>query len=185
MSFKIIPLDPSWTDAFIAFTDLNIGTGYYRKKDVETLLARNQPINTTFLLIDEAGQIRGVRVSFPPGKWIDLVGPERLFLSRWSNPSEKVGYFKSLFVDKRLQGQGWGPKLSEVSIQQMKKAGAEAVVVHSWQESPNNSSTRYLESIGFQSLGKHGKFWEKVDYECAGCNEKPCTCSADEMYKRI
>lgn len=185
MSFKIISFDPSWTDAFIAFSDLNIGSGYYKKKDVETLMARNQPINTSFLLIDEAGQIRGIRVSFPPGKWIDLVGPERLFLDRWSHLPEKVGYFKSLFVDKDLQGQGWGPKLSETSIQQMKKCGAEAVVTHSWNESPNNSSTRYLETIGFKTLGKHSKFWEKVDYLCTGCNVKPCTCAADEMYKGI
>lgn len=185
MSFKIIPLDPSWIDAFIAFTDLNIGAGYYRKKDVETLIARNQPINTSFLLIDEAGQIRGVRVSFPPGKWIDLVGPERLFLSLWGHAPEKVGYFKSLFVDKNLQGQGWGPKLSGLAIQQMKTAGAQAVVTHSWKESPNNSSTRYLESIGFKVLGMQGNFWAKVDYLCTGCNVKPCTCSADEMYRSI
>ena len=185
MSFKIIPLEPSWIDAFITFTDENIGAGYYKKPDVESLIARNQPVNTSFLLIDEAGQIYGVRVSYPPAKWIDLVGPERLFLKDWSHQPEKVGYFKSLFVDKKLQGQGWGPKLSAIAIEQMKKAGADALVTHSWNESPNNSSTRYLESIGFKTLGKHRNFWSKVDYLCTGCHVKPCTCSADEMYKNI
>ena len=185
MTFKIVPLDPSWSEAFILFTDINIGAGYYRKKDVEALIERNQPINTSFLLIDEAGQIHGVRVSFPPGKWIDLVGSERLFVDRWNDPIDKVGYFKSLFVDQNLQGQGWGPKLSAVAIEQMKKCGADAVVTHSWNESPNNSSTRYLETIGFKVLGKHKNFWSKIDYLCSGCHVKPCTCSADEMYKKI
>ena len=185
MSFKIIPFEASWIDAFLDFTDKNIGTGYYRLEDAKNILSRNQPHNTSFLLIDEESQIHGVRVSFPPGKWIDLVGPERLFLDRWPFAKENAGYFKSLFVDKNLQGQGWGPKLSAQSIEVMKKWGAEAVITHSWQESPNNSSTRYLETIGFKAIGTHKNFWSKIDYLCTGCHVKPCTCSADEMYKRI
>lgn len=185
MSFKIIPLDPSWIDDFIVFTDANIGAGYYRKGDVEELIERNKPYNTSFLLIDKESHIHGVRVSFPPGTWIDLVGPERLFVGRWSHPANKVGYFKSLFVDKNLQGQGWGPKLSETAILAMKKCGADAIVTHSWKESPNNSSTRYLETIGFETIGQHKNFWSKIDYLCTGCHVKPCTCTADEMYKKI
>lgn len=185
MSLKIIPLDASWTDAFIAFTDIGIGTGYYRKSDVNTLLAANQPYNTSFLLVDEESHIRGVRVSYPPGRWIHLVGPERLFLDRWSDAADKVGYFKSLFLDPAVQGQGWGPLLSAKSIEAMKQWNAKAILTHSWKESPNNSSTRYLESIGFKVLGEHKLFWSKVDYDCSGCNTRPCICTANEMYKRI
>ena len=108
MDFKIIPFTASWTEEFLNFTDANIGLGYYRPRDVEDILSRNQPINTCFLLVDKESQIRGVRVSFPPGKWIDLVGSERLFIDRWPEFPDKVGYFKSLFVDKKLQGQGCG-----------------------------------------------------------------------------
>ena len=185
MGLKIIPLDAPWIDAFIAFTDIGIGAGYYRKQDVETLIARNQPLNTSFLLIDQESHVQGVRVSYPPGQWIDLVGPQRLFLDRWPFSANKVGYFKSLFLDAKLQGQGWGPKLSEHSTAAMKKCGAEAIVTHSWKESPNNSSTRYLESIGFKALGQHNNFWSEVDYDCSGCHVRPCTCTADEMYKSI
>ena len=57
----------------------------------------------------------------------------------------------------------------------------QAVVAHSWKESPNNSSMKYLEKLGFLPVGEHPLFWSEVDYDCTRCGKPPCQCTATEM----
>ena len=66
----------------------------------------------------------------------------------------------------------------------LKEIGTQAIVTHAWQESPNNSSIRYLTKFGFQPIATHANYWIDVDYVCTR-DGKPCRCTAVEMIKYL
>ena len=169
------------------FTDQEIGRNYYSIDE----LIENQRKSVTgsgeissFLLIDETdNSVKGLRLAFPPGNWFSGKG-EQLRADLWPFSLSETAYFQSLFLSKDAQGQGWGPKLSEKSIQIFKSLGAKGIATHSWKESPNNSSVKYLESIGFKKIIEHPLYWVNVDYVCS-LDGKPCRCTAIEMYRTL
>jgi ribosomal protein S18 acetylase RimI-like enzyme len=175
---------PTDIAAVKVFTDLVVGAGYY---SVEELLEnQKKSISTTgdicsFVLFDENTQaIMGLRLAFPAGNWNHGKGA-KLRTDLWPTDLAHTGYFQSLFVSPSLQGQGWGPKLSEKSLQVFKKLNTSGVVAHCWKESPNNSSLKYLLNIGFKPIIEHVDYWIDVDYVCA-LDGKPCRCTAIEMH---
>ncbi len=163
------------------FTDRAIGTNYY--STVELTKFYHQSLKDgqecTLILEDDAGAIRGVRITFPQGQWEHGKGTG-LNPELWKIPQAQVAYFQSLFIDPSLTGQGWGKKMSLQAISLLKKLGAKAIVTHSWQESPHDSSGKYLRSLGFRSVAIHPLYWKNVDYICPRCG-KPCLCTAEEM----
>lgn len=166
------------------FTDDQIGVGYYSVEELwenqKKSVATNGDI-TSFVLIDPNTQaVKGLRLAYAPGNWAHGKGT-KLRPDLWPFPIEKAAYFQSLFLDSTLQGQNWGPRLSQKSIDIFKKLGATGVITHSWKESPNNGSLRYLEKVGFKSLIEHPLYWIDVDYICTR-DGKPCRCTAIEMY---
>ena len=168
------------------FADRAIGSGYYSLEELETLFMRSQSVDGqvfSLVLVDEGGQIRGIRITYPPGKWEKGKG-QGLCPELWRTPFNRTAYFQSLFVDPALTGQGYGRKLSSRSLELLKASGAQAVVCHSWRESPNDSSGRYLRSLGFELVKSHPMYWNEVDYQCTRCG-KPCVCTADEMIKYL
>ncbi|MCC7403185.1 MAG: GNAT family N-acetyltransferase [Bdellovibrionales bacterium] len=177
------PLERKHQEAFLRFTDANIGARYYTPEDFQKLfdLSCHHQRSLAYVLLDQdSGNIHGVRVTYPPPRWLQQETAP-LFTELWNVPPESVAYFKSLFVDAKLQGQGWGPTLSQASLKDLAAMGCQAVVAHSWKESPNNSSLRYLEKIGFKAIGEHPLFWSEIDYDCTRCKKPPCQCTAVEM----
>ena len=164
-----------------AFADASIGTDYYSESELQDVYHRSLAGNVmcSFLLVDNQQQVLGLRLAYPPGKWEKGKG-NRLHADLWKTPLSETGYFQSLFLAAKVQGQGWGPKLSLKSIEALKKVGAKAIVTHAWKESPNNSSIRYLSKLGFQSVATHPEYWINVDYVCV-LDGKPCRCTAEEM----
>lgn len=166
------------------FADQEIGDGYYSLDE----LIENQKKSvcadgsiSSFLLVDDAtNQIKGLRLAYPPGNWSHGKG-SALRNDLWPFPLQQTAYFQSLFLSKDAQGQGWGPKLSHNSIEVFKKLGAKGIATHSWKESPFNSSVKYLESVGFNKIIEHPKYWANIDYTCT-LDGKPCQCTAIEMY---
>ena len=77
------------------------------------------------------------------------------------------------------------PDQSGVCLSILKDMGAEAVLCHSWMESPENSSQRYLLKMGFQKIKEHPKFWYEIDYFCTRCGPSRCVCTAGEMIKLL
>ncbi|MCB0384083.1 MAG: GNAT family N-acetyltransferase [Bdellovibrionales bacterium] len=170
-------------DAFLKFTDLNIGARYYSSEDFHKIydLSCHHGRSKSFVLVDRTSdQIFGVRVTYPPPRWLQLETVP-LYTDKWNVPPESVAYFKSLFISSTLQGKGWGPRLSQASLQDLRAMECQAVVAHSWKESPNNSSMKYLEKLGFLPVGEHPLFWSEVDYDCTRCGKPPCQCTATEM----
>lgn len=170
-------------EAFLQFTDKNIGDRYYSESDFLHLydLSCYNGHALSYVLVDQENQqILGVRVTFPPPRWLQLESVP-LFADQWNVPPESVAYFKSLFIDPKLQGQGWGPRLSQASLRDLIALDCQAVVAHSWKQSPNNSSQRYLEKLGFKVIGEHPMFWSELDYDCTLCGQPPCQCTATEM----
>lgn len=184
MKFEITAFEVHQIPEVLAFTDQWIGNGYFSHDELLQVInySQNENLNASFLAY-ENGMLSGVRLSYLPGAWVKEA--RGLTPSNWKTPVERVGYFKSLFIADSAQKQGLGKRLSEKSLNVLKEAGAEAVVCHSWIESPENSSRRYLESMGFSQVGEHPKFWEMIDYLCTRCAPQRCQCTAAEMMKMI
>lgn len=176
------------------FTDREIGAGYYSMEELEDILKRSEAIghdgkpHMCSLVLKQGDEILGVRISFPPGKWQHGKGEGEnhgIHPGKWPHPLSETGYFQSLFVSDKVQGHGWGPKLSYASLRVLADAGAKGVVCHSWKQSPHNSSFRYLDKMGFKVIAEHPLYWSKIDYRCTVCGDPPCQCTAIEMYREI
>ncbi|OFZ31737.1 MAG: GNAT family N-acetyltransferase [Bdellovibrionales bacterium RIFCSPHIGHO2_01_FULL_40_29] len=166
------------------FTDSEIGDGYYSREELIENQKKSCCSNgaiSSFLLIDESSsEIKGLRLAYPPGNWSHGKGTA-LRDDLWPFSIHETAYFQSLFLAKDAQRLGWGPKLSEKSIDVFRQLGAKGIATHSWKESPNNSSVRYLLNIGFKEIIEHPLYWFNVDYICTR-DGKPCRCTAVEMY---
>lgn len=189
-SASIRPLTRADLQPLKTFTDLTIGAGYYSLNELEDILERSQAIDAKginrmcSLLLCNSEDILGVRFTYPPGKWSHGKG-RGLSPLAWPHDLKSTGYFQSLFLVDHAQGEGWGVKLSQASIDVLKKLGARGVVCHSWKESPFNSSSKYLEKMGFMKIAEHPLYWADVDYNCTRCLKPPCQCTAIEMYFEI
>lgn len=167
------------------FTDDLIGKNYFSLKELQDVYEKSLFGDTmcSFVLVDDENRVRGLRLAYPPGRWSQGKGA-KLRPDLWKVPLERVGYFQSLFLDSSVRGQGWGPRLSAVACEALKKSGAQAIVAHGWKESPHNSSVRYLAKFGFEKIISHPLYWAEVDYECVR-DGKPCRCTAEEMIKYL
>lgn len=178
---KIRPFLKSDIKSVKAFTDVNIGKDYYTEAEMIDNQSRSvkEGVVTSFILVDENDQIHGLRLCYPPGQWDHGKG-NKLSPELWGQDISNLGYFQSLFVSSQVQGQGWGPILSENSLQALRVLNAKGVITHCWKESPGNSSFKYLDKVGFKILKEYPDYWIDVDYECSR-DGKPCRCTAIEM----
>lgn len=187
--FEIIALrldDPKKVQELLDFCDEQIGRGYYSREDLYQVEKKSQfqGKNCSLLAYSrEKNILVGIRFTLAPGQWI--ANNPGLTLGRWPVDPEKVAYFKSLFIHPDYQQFGLGSTLSLKSIEIIKKMSGLGVVCHSTLGSPNNSSMRYLQKLGFIPIQEHPLFWNKIDYECTHCLKRPCICSAVEMFKKI
>jgi len=187
---SIHKLERSDLERLKKFTDVQIGEGYYSLKELEDIFERslapdeNGNMQMCSFLLKDGDEIRGVRFTYPPGQWSQGKGAGLQF-SKWPHTLDQTAYFQSLFLSDKVQGQGWGARLSQASIEVLKAVGARGVVCHSWKESPFNSSTKYLEKMGFKKIAEHPLYWKDVNYNCTRCLKPPCQCTAIEMYLEI
>jgi ribosomal protein S18 acetylase RimI-like enzyme len=185
MSVVLRELKGSDFEGVLTFTDTHIGRNYFSEEKLKKLFkaSHRNNVNCSFVLEDSEG-IKGLRLTFPPGQWsaewIDRDTRQPTHPELWQTPADHVAYFQSLFIASQYQGEGWGERLSMASIENLKKLGARAVVCHSWDESPYNSSRKYLLKLGFQPLVSIPHYWKMIDYECTRCGQ-PCLCTATEM----
>lgn len=177
----IRPLEKSDILKVKEFTDRAIGTDYYSVPELEDIYSKSLADNVMCTLVLEINQqIQGVRITYPPGKWSHGKG-QGLNPGKWPHGLDQTAYFQSLFIAPELTGSGHGKTLSLKTIEILKEIGTQGIVCHSWKESPNDSSGRYLRSMGFTLIATHPLYWKEVDYVCTRCG-KPCLCTAEEMY---
>ncbi|MBC7742396.1 MAG: GNAT family N-acetyltransferase [Bdellovibrionaceae bacterium] len=170
-----------------SFTDEQIGQGYYSLEELIASQKKSMGPNgeiSSFVLVDSVNHtIKGLRLAFQPGQWAHGKGA-KLRPDLWPFSLHEAGYFQSLFVASELQGQNWGPRLSQKSIEVFKNVGANGIITHCWKESPNNSSFRYLQKIGFTVIIEHPLYWSDIKYICTR-DGTPCQCTSIEMYLKI
>lgn len=193
-NFVMVPLNEQDLDRLKEFTDRAIGAGYYSDAEIQDIFQRStlegarapndRAKSMCSFLLKDGDEILGVRFTFPPGRWSQGKG-DGLTPSKWPHPLSETGYFQSLFLDDRVQGQGWGARLSKKSAEVLAAVGAKGIVCHSWKESPGGSSTKYLLKMGFHPIKEHPLYWQHVDYNCTRCLKPPCQCTAIEMYYEI
>lgn len=182
MDLLIEPIKDQDFAAVLKFTDKHIGEGYFSEDKLKKVFqgSKWQGQSMSFVLKDLKGNIFGVRLSYPPMQWPDRHPSQKLHPHLWRVELDKVAYFQSLFLADEAQGRGYGQRLSLASIEHLKMAGAKAVVCHSWNESPGNSSRRYLDKLGFQPVIDIPYYWKEIPYSCTRCGS-PCLCTATEM----
>ena len=181
---QIAPFTADLIENVKKFTDENIGINYYSIAEMTANQKKSITINneiTSFVLIGEKNKVLGLRLAYPPGNWAHGKG-SKLHPELWPFKLSEAAYFQSLFVSAEAQGQGFGPLLSEKSIEIFKKLNTKGIVTHCWKESPNNSSMKYLEKINFKTVIEHPDYWIDVDYTCTR-DGFPCRCTALEMIK--
>jgi len=183
------PLAKEDLEAVKAFTDRWIGTDYYGLDELHdvfdaSLIESESVTKSCSFLAFVDDELAGVRLTYAPGRWSELI-KRGLTPNEWGVNSERMAYFKSLFVAEKFQGKGVGIGLSKASLELLKKAGAKGVLCHSWLESPGNSSQKYLIKFGFQEVKQHPLFWNPIDYECTRCSPERCICTASEMVLRL
>ncbi len=170
------------------FSDKWIGKNYFSEPQLLDLIDRGKLNGLDASLVAvavDSDQIIAMRLTLAPGKWTK-VKSLKVNADLWNIDIDAAGYFKSLFIDESYQGDGLGKLLSSKSLEILKEMGAKGVVCHSWMESPNNSSQRYLEKMDFKTVSIHKKFWYLVDYDCTHCGkDTKCLCSAVEMIKYL
>lgn len=180
---KIVPFTENYITEVKKFLDIYSGEDYLTEIELKNIV-KNKSVfanmNASFLALNKENKVIAIRISYAPSKWINK-NIKGLSFDKWTCHKDTVAKFHCLFVDKEYQGQGIGPKLSNESILHLKEMGAKAIICHSWLESPNNSSQRYLKKYGFESVSIHKDFWKELDYFCSGCSLSPCICSAEEM----
>lgn len=178
---KIRPMTEKDILELKAFTDMAIGENYYSTSELAEIYNKSiyQGHQCSLVLEAEDGKIHGVRISYPPGHWEKGKG-KGLSTEKWGIPLSQVAYFQSLFIHPQLTGKGWGKKMSLAAIHILRNINAKAIVTHSWKESPQGSSGKYLRSLGFELVATHPLYWKEVDYVCTRCG-KPCLCTAEEM----
>ena len=166
-------------NAVKVFTDRWIGEGYYTLDQLQDIYQKSQAqkLNCSFVALD-GNDIDAVRLTYAPGKWWQ--GTKSISPALWDVRPSAVAYFKSLFVSDQYQGKGLGKILSQQSMDIVKQMGGMAIICHSWLESPNNSSQKYLEKMNFKEVKKWHNFWKEIDYSCTRCG-RPCLCTASEM----
>ena len=179
---KIRPFEKNELEEIRVFTDREIGTGYYSASEIADIYQRSEKngVMCSLVLVD-GDQIKGIRISYPPTQWKSGKG-KGLHPEKWPHGLDETAYFQSIFITGSLTGQGWGGRLSKEALRLLRQTGAKGVVCHSWKESPNNSSTRYLVNLGFEVIAEHSLYWKDLDYECTRCGRPPCQCTAQEMY---
>ncbi|PIK15183.1 GNAT family N-acetyltransferase [Halobacteriovorax sp. JY17] len=185
MNIDFREIHTSDLEDILSFTDLWIGKNYFGRDELLEIinLGQKNGINTSLKAVSDSEELAGVRLTLAPGNWVNSM--RGLSTDLWKVEASSVGYFKSLFVSENFQKMGIGKSLSTLSIEQLKKVGAKAVICHSWLESPSNSSQRYLISMGFQPVKEYREFWSEIDYHCTKCGPAKCLCTAIEMIKYI
>lgn len=178
----IIPLRKEYFSELKVFCDQEIGQDYFTFDDLEKIfdMSSKDSLMASLLAVSPRNnKIVGTRISFSPGLWVPW--GKGFSTDKWKVKIQDVALFKSLFVSAECQGMGLGPQLSQKSMEILKNQGAKAIVSHSTLNSPNNSSMRYLQKLGFEEVKEHKRFWSDIDYLCAHCQQRPCRCDAMEM----
>lgn len=166
-----------------AFSDRWIGRNYFTMADLETTLLRSRKggLTASFTAWVD-GELAALRLTYAPGSWLHAYR-EKITPKRWRVSPQRAAYFKSLFIAEKFQRRGLGTRLSKQSLAVVREMGCQAVLCHSWLESPGNSSQKYLNRLGFQRVEVHPGFWEND--ACNHCLPEPCTCTGVEMIKLL
>ncbi len=180
-NYIITPLSHNDLDDSLAFSDQWIGVNYFTRTELEDYLLMSVKGNTTvsYIARTQESKVVGLRLSLAPGLWVKKT--KGLTPEKWGFHPSQVGYFKSLFLHKDHRLKGLGLHLSKLSIDSFKKIPTQAIICHSWKESPGNSSYKYLKKLGFKEIKEHPLYWSHLDYNCVRCKRPPCQCTAIEM----
>jgi hypothetical protein len=179
VQYKILNLTKVHIESILHFTDCEIGSGYFSKADLVPFYEDPILSAASFVLADRDA-IHGLRLSYGPGSPLTLQKLTIHDQGKWLFPLDQIGYFQSLFLSSAVRGKGLGQELSRISMDAIRKQGGKAIVCHSWDESPGNSSRKYLDKMLFVPVRKIEKFWFQIQYECTRCGF-PCVCTATEM----
>lgn len=182
LDVKIVKVGQDNLGLVRAYSEAKIGRGYYSDRFYQRLLEGPYG-QASYCLMDSRGNIRGMRLTLGPGQWLDDFEDRPLGVRQRFPRYEKLAYFKTIYVDSDLTGQGLGGQLSRKSLEFLKSTDCLGVVTHSVINfSPHGSSEKYLKKLGFVPLVDHPSYWKHIpNLHCHICDSEPCACDAREM----
>ena len=140
------------------------------------------------LLIAKNGKkVVGMLSMRHPGKIFREIEDKYFYLKDVRSPKESIGYIALVSVDKNAQKQGIGKALVTKAIEIQKEWGAEAIIAHASQNSPEHASEKMFAACGFTPTHLHKQPWHDYSlekgpegFQCHFCGN-PCTCDELEM----
>ena len=160
MKLSLQPLSIEFIPQVVELSDREFGKGYHTKDRLKKWI-QSDGGEYSLVLMDEQKNLYGFRITFPAGSWLHLM-KGKCETKLWNMTPESVAYFKSILISRQIRGQGWGSRLSEKTIKMLRDIKNTAIVCHSWKESPNNLSVRYLKKLGFKPIAEHKNFWSDM-----------------------
>ena len=172
--------------SLVQLSDSVFGKGYYTENSflkIKDLLTENN--RTASWVAEKDSLLVGFRIVFLPGSWLKHSAFKKSLKEFWGCSPDKTAYFKTVCIHKDFRRKKIGSQLANLAIQDLKSLHCKAIVTHSWDESYDNSSRQYLNSVGFKEVGPIPNFWHEEVYDCDVCQSKPCVCNATEMILRL
>ena len=93
-----------------------------------------------------------------------------------------IGIIKSIAVAKSYQQRGIGDAIMKQSIDELKSAGVNIVVMIGWKSKLGTNIESLALLNGFRKACEIQNYWSEdsdlKNYDCPVCGAPPCTCSA-------
>lgn len=103
--------------------------------------------------------------------------------------SSKVGSFCTMSVHEKLQGQGYGQKLSALRLEWLKTNACDVVVGITWVSGLGHHSGRVFEKLGFRAVNKVENFFVESSIRdnllCPVCVVAPCYCPGIMYFRTL
>lgn len=168
-----------------AIADQQLGENFINEENVKSILDGVNNSGCICAVDKESGKVYG----FCSYSLIDkekatiIVGKENLEIKY----ADKIGYLKSVAVDKDFKGYGLGSKLVEECLKILSKQKTDAIICTAWKHAGIINIGNILDRNGFVKRKEIKDYWYESSvrekYKCPQCGN-PCHCSC-VIYTKI
>jgi len=183
-SRRIIPIDLKNKELLNKVLELEnkvFGEGFLKMEElIRQIQLCQKDSNNNAICIMEDEKIIWFWICFLWGNW----DRSEIEIDAKFENLQTISYLKTLIIDPDLQWRGKWKYILDILLQNAKKSWDKQVLLHTWVESPNNSSRRFFEKHGANIVKTYHKKWyqDSIDngWICTRC-WNPCECSSVEM----
>jgi GNAT superfamily N-acetyltransferase len=179
MKMKVVEYQDRYRTSALSIADAVLGAGYLNDlsdgdgfHDVKTILAMesDRVVGFASYSVEKEGYLTSSekyqKVKFAPE-------------IRSSDKRGLLGHIRIVAVDPAVQGRGIGSALIEQAESELKKLGAQSILVFGWTSPAGTHIGGILARLNYIQMDKVSGFWkeesQRLGYSCAICGN-PCVC---------